>query len=402
MSLLLDGLLLASLGGASWAWHRDRQRATDQSRQADALLSLARAITGATSEAEVAQGVVREATRHVARGAVILLCRPEGLLRLASDGEQADPERVATLVRNARAAPGDLLDQDELVAVPVRVAGTLVALLVLVAPEPAARPLLDAWAGPAGLALARAREAELSRDAAARAKSEELRSGLLSSVSHDLRTPLASITGAASTLLDNPGLDPVAGRALLSSIHAEAARLERVVSNLLEATRLEAGAMPVNRAWVPVDEIVGAAFARVGSLLDGRDVHIDTADALAFVDPLLVEQALSNLLENAARHTPPGTPLDIRAVSRPESVDIEVADRGPGLPPGTTSRLFHRFTRGQSNAPGTGLGLAICQGVARAHGGEARAHAREGGGACFVLSFPASEPRPVLPAELTR
>src|SRR6185295_19829988 len=147
-----------------------------------------------------------------------------------------------------------------------------------------------------------------------RARTEEMRSSLLSAVSHDLRTPLAAITGAATALRDNAIPDPTR-RELVEAICDEAERLERLVANLLDMTRLESGALQVRREWVPADELVGVALARVEARLVGRPIEIDVPrDApLLDVDAILIEEVLVNLLENAAKYTPAGTPIALRA-----------------------------------------------------------------------------------------
>lgn len=223
------------------------------------------------------------------------------------------------------------------------------------------------------------------------AATRESRAALLSSVSHDLRTPLAAITGAATTLRDEPGLDPPTRRELLDAVCEEADRLERLVGNLLDMTRLEGGAAVIRVEWMPFDELVGAALARVEAQLAGRDVRVAAAADLPFVpcDRLLLEQLLINLLDNAAKHTPPGTPVDVRARATEGVVIVEVADRGPGFGAEGAARLFEPFARRAARGvAGAGLGLAICRGIAEAHGGSLGAEERPGGGAIFRLTVP--------------
>jgi K+-sensing histidine kinase KdpD len=242
--------------------------------------------------------------------------------------------------------------------------------------------------------IARAEEA---RTAAMRAKTEELRSAILSSVSHDLRTPLATITGAVSTLRDQPELDESTRRDLLDAVSEEAERLERLVGNLLDMTRLESGALVVKREWVPFEEIVGAARARLERQHAGHTVRTALPDDLPLVpcDPVLLEQLLINLLDNAAKYTQAGTEIDIVARTVTRTVEIQVADRGPGIPVDMREHVFERFARGpHGGVAGAGLGLAICRGIARAHGGTLAAEARTGGGAVFHLTLPVLDPPP--------
>jgi K+-sensing histidine kinase KdpD len=250
----------------------------------------------------------------------------------------------------------------------------------------------------------RAQEQEV-RQRELRARAEEMRSSLLSAVSHDLRTPLAAITGAATALRDGMATAGAPPRdELVSTICEEAERLERLVGNLLDMTRLESGSMVVKREWVPLEEIVGAALVRMESRLEGRVVATKLAADLPLlsVDPLLLEQTFVNLLENAAKYTPPGTPIQIAAHANGE-IEIDVMDRGPGLPAGAEQRIFQRFVRGPHAAQaGVGLGLAICRGIVEAHGGRISAKNRPGGGSSFsiVLPLAVGEPAPPPHAEL--
>jgi two-component system sensor histidine kinase KdpD len=213
------------------------------------------------------------------------------------------------------------------------------------------------------------------------------------------------MAGAASSLLDSPRDDTTERRELLQSIVDESRRLARLVDNLLDMTRLEAGAVVPNRQWHVLEEIVGSAVNRVASDLGERPIRIDVpADLpLVSVDGLLVEQVLVNLLENAARYTPAGTPIEIAAGEVGTSVEVRVADRGPGLPPGAEERVFEKFYRGSAARPdgrrGVGLGLAIGRGIIEAHGGRIAARNRPDGGAEFVITLPSGGPAPAVPAD---
>ncbi len=264
--------------------------------------------------------------------------------------------------------------------------------------------LLQAFAGLVALALQRADlEAEADR-IRLDIETERLRNSLLSAVSHDLRTPLSVITGASSTLLETDlSLEPTVRRELVSSILHESERLNRLVVNLLDMTRLQAGALAVQKQWQPIEEVVGAALARLSRQLEQHPLSTHIADDLPFapLDDLLIQQVLVNLLENAVRHTPPGTPIELSACKRDNSVVIEVADHGPGLPTGEPGRLFDKFYRaGQSMArSGTGLGLAICRGIIELHGGKIQAENRPGGGAVFRFSLPLEGGPPAMPLD---
>ena len=177
--------------------------------------------------------------------------------------------------------------------------------------------------------------------------------------------------------------------------------MDRLVANLLDMIRLESGAMQVEREWHVLEDIVGVALVRLNERL--RD-HIVTTSfppdlPMVAVDDVLLEQVFVNLLENAAKHTPAGTPVEIGARALEDAVEVWVADRGPGLMPGSEARIFEKFQRGPGAAPGVGLGLTIVRGIVRAHRGEIRAEQRPGGGAIFRFTLPISGTPPTVPSE---
>lgn len=196
---------------------------------------------------------------------------------------------------------------------------------------------------------------------------------------------------AATSLRDDPMLLPAVRADLLEAICEEADRLERLVGNLLDMTRVESGGLHVRREWVPLEEVVGAALTRLEKALAGRAITtaIETTLPLVPVDPVLLEQVFINLLENAAKYTPPKSPIEIRAFPTAGGVDVEVLDRGPGFPPGDELRIFEKFYRGAHiGVGGVGLGLPICRGILVAHGGTLLAENRQGGGARFLMHLP--------------
>jgi two-component system, OmpR family, sensor histidine kinase KdpD len=235
-------------------------------------------------------------------------------------------------------------------------------------------------------------------------ETERLRNSLLSSVSHDLRTPLAVITGSASSLLEGePAFDASTRRELIQTIFDEGNRLNRLVSNLLDMTRLEAGTIQVHKEWQPLEEVVGAALTRLEPRLKGRQISADLPANLPLVplDSVLIEQVLINLLENALRHTPPDSSIDIAAWSADGDVVVEVADRGRGLPPGDEQRVFEKFyhTEPLGRATGVGLGLTICRGFVEAHGGQIWAENRPEHGARFRFTLPLAGSPPQVRTE---
>jgi two-component system sensor histidine kinase KdpD len=262
---------------------------------------------------------------------------------------------------------------------------------------------LEAFGNQTAVAVERAKLAEEARLAEVRAETERLRNSLLSSVSHDLRTPLAAITGASSSLLESSAeLGGATKVELIRSIHREAERLDRLVNNLLDMTRLESGGVSIRREWQALDGIVGAALKRVERALSGREVHVDIPADLPLlpIDAVLIEQALINILDNAAKYTPPGSPIDIAATADARAVTVEIGDRGPGFAPGDEARIFEKFYRGSSTErAGAGLGLAICRAIIASHGGRIWAENRPGGGALFRFTLPLEERPPTLSAD---
>jgi len=257
---------------------------------------------------------------------------------------------------------------------------------------PEQQQLLEVFASQTALAIERTLSQRAAEETRFHMQTEQMRSSLLSAVSHDLRTPLASITGAASTLRSQEGRLPLETRQeLLDSISDEAERLGRLVGNLLDMTRFESGPVELRRDLYPLEEIVGTALQRMEPQLAGRAISTDLARDLAmvFVDDVLLGQVLWNLLENAAKYTPPATPIELAAFQESDAVIIEVRDRGPGVPPGEEERIFEKFYRGRSeNARGAGLGLPICRAIVEAHRGTIQALSREGGGTIFRISLP--------------
>jgi two-component system sensor histidine kinase KdpD len=232
------------------------------------------------------------------------------------------------------------------------------------------------------------------------AETERLRTALLSSVSHDLRTPLASIIGSATSLLSyGAEYDQAAQTELLQTIREEAERLDRYVGNLLSMTRLESGALELRRDWADTGDLVASALAELTPRLSEHTVVVeaDPDVPLVTVDFVLMEQVLVNLLDNAARYAPPATTIRVSIGSAEGMVQIAVADEGHGVPAEDLDRVFDKFYRagrGDSQAESTGLGLSICRGVVEAHGGRVYARLKEdGSGTVFTVELPAASDR---------
>ena len=260
---------------------------------------------------------------------------------------------------------------------------------------PEQQNLLDVFANQTALAIERTLSQNAAEVARIEMQTEELRSSLLSAVSHDLRTPLASITGAASTLrAQGDKLAPETRQELLESISDEAERLGRLVGNLLDMTRLETG-IELRRDLYPLEEIVGTALQRMEKQLAGRQVitHLPDSLPLVYVDDVLLGQVVVNLLENAVKYSPAGTPLEVAAEAGAEAVTLEVRDRGAGFAEGEEQRVFEKFYRGKSEGVrGAGLGLAICRAIVTAHRGAIEALNCPGGGAMVRIRLPLERP----------
>ncbi len=262
--------------------------------------------------------------------------------------------------------------------------------------NPDQRRILEAFTNQVALAIEGAQLVEQSRQNELLAATEKLQTALLNSISHDLRTPLVSITGALSSLEDaSPALDEEVKLSLLQTAREEAERLNRLVGNLLDITRLDSGAMQLHFEASDVQELIGSALEQAGNQLKDRQVNIEIPAGLPLVslDFVLFSRVLVNILDNAIKYSPADKPIDIKAVINGQDLEISIADRGDGIPPEDLERIFDKFYRVQrpDNVSGTGLGLSICKGIIEAHGGHIKVVNRQGGGAVFTLTVPLDE-----------
>jgi two-component system sensor histidine kinase KdpD len=227
-------------------------------------------------------------------------------------------------------------------------------------------------------------------------RTDALRSALLSSVSHDLRTPLSAIKAAASSLLqEDIQWNEEERQSFALSIERESDRLNRLVGNLLDMTRIEGGALKPEKEWYPIDEVIHDVLGHMQFLLQDREVCSNIPADLPPVelDYLQMGQVLTNLLENATRYTPPSSPIEVSAQVVDGEMEVSIADRGPGIPPADLERVFDKFyrvpgTTHKKNVTGSGLGLSVCLGLVEAHGGRIWAENRAGGGAIFSFTLP--------------
>jgi two-component system sensor histidine kinase KdpD len=273
---------------------------------------------------------------------------------------------------------------------------------------PEQRQHLDTFAALAAIALERVHYIEVAQDALVSMESERLRNSLLAALSHDLRTPLTSLVGLSESLAASRPPLPAQQLDLAKSLHSEALRMSALVSNLLDMARIESGELKFNLQWQPLEEVVGSALRYSALQLKEHKVATQLALDLPLLrfDAVLIERVLCNLLENAAKYTPPGSSIVIYAVRRGDFVRVMVYDNGPGLPRGREEAIFEKFTRGEreSAKPGVGLGLAICRAIVEAHGGTIEAAQSPIGGAAFVFTLPVGTPPempelPELPVE---
>jgi two-component system sensor histidine kinase KdpD len=427
VAVIISGLTQRIKNQAAAAQHRELRTA--------ALYALSRDLASARSTIEVLESVTRQFERVFSSQVALYTRGPLGRLtrvHASSSSGDGNPREGSIAewvwVNQKDAGLGtSTLPSATALYVPLFASGGIAGVLALTPEQPdrfaliEERRRLDAFIAQTALALERATLSVETEKARRDVEEEQLRSALLSSVSHDLRTPLAIITGAASTLLQTASADAVlpsgsspqrggavaldegARLELTGTILDEAERLNRLIRNLLDMTRLDSGTIRLKQESLPLEEVVGSALHRVDAQLVGRPIQIELPRDLPLVagDAILLEQVLINLLENASKHA--AGAIEIRAWSAAGEVTLEVADRGPGIPAGHEQLIFEKFHRAVSRggASGAGLGLSICRAVIVAHGGRIWVENRDGGGASFRFtlradphapSFDASEP----------
>jgi two-component system sensor histidine kinase KdpD len=381
-------------------------------RRTALLYAMSRELAATRGSANMARVAVRHVAEVFQCQAVVLLPVAGGKLRYPAEAALESSFRHADLAvaqwvadHGHRAGLGsDTLPASPGLYVPLgdesRTVGVLAVLPVnarrVLLPEQS--HLLGTFAGQIALALERARLAEVAEQSGLAAEREKLRNTLLASISHDLRTPLAVMAAAGSTLAQHgAGLDETTRVSLARSVETKAREMSELVSNVLDLVRFEAGQVVLRRDWQMLDDLVGNALAAHAARLAAHPVELRLPPDLppVFVDATLIVQVFVNLFDNIAKYTPAGTRASVSAVadSARELVRVVVDDEGPGLPAGEPARLFDKFQRGsdEGTVVGVGLGLAICQAIVRAHGGEIEAQRRDSGGARFVFTLPATE-----------
>jgi len=385
---------------------RRRMKAERREQETRMLFDLSSSLVAHGSLEDTLDSVVRTVRALFGlAGCAIVLPRGDGIRVAASDGEVPDDlgERFATAAAQTsvqvRGPIGGDLEPGMALTVPMRSGETVVGALVVVAgdadsagfgePE---RRVLATFANQAALAVEQGQQEQQRNRARALQETDRLRTALLNSVSHDLRTPLASIKASASSLLDGDVEWSQAEREeFLATINTEVDRLTHLVHNLLDMSRIEAGALDPRLVETTLAEAVGPVVRRARAASRQR-VDVDVPDTLppVLVDPVRLDQVLTNLLDNARGYAA-GGPVQVVARQAGDTVELRVVDHGPGIPGPERERIFDQFYRlkgGGKRPEGTGMGLAICRGIVQAHGGDLRVETTPGGGATFVLTLP--------------
>lgn len=391
--------------------------ASHRERRASVLYALSEELATCRNQTDVA----RIAARHIKSefGGANVLLFPLDNGRISYPADQPEPESLRTcdlsvaqwvFDHGQMAGQGtDTLPGSNAVFFPMPGFRGIIGVLALRAANlrriflPEQRRLLDTFINQITQAIERVRFAEEAQQAQMRIESETLRNSLLSAISHDLRTPLASIVGAASTLVDEDAqLTSQDRQELTLTIYDEALRIANLTNDILDMARLESGQAQLNKQWYPLDEIIGGALTRMEKKLEDRTVNTRLPEELGLVriDAVLIEQVLINLLENACKYTPSASPIDIGVEFTTHMLKVTIADRGPGIPEGEEEKLFDKFYRyhQEGTRSGVGLGLAICKAIILAHGGIIGASNRQEGGAQFYFLLPIDEVQPNSPA----
>ncbi|MGA9851807.1 MAG: sensor histidine kinase KdpD [Gammaproteobacteria bacterium] len=413
--MLVVGLVISNL---TVSVRRQARVAAHRERRTAALYAMSRELASTRGS----ENLLKIATRHLtdifdAQTAILLpdkngRVQPPHIHPAAGVLPQTDMGVVQWVYDNAQVAGKgtDTLPGSTALYVPLAGSSGVLGVLALLPRElqrvlmPEQRRLLETFASQIALALERALLARQAAEARVHMETERLRNSLLSAISHDLRTPLAAIVGASSSLLEEDAkLGPAARRELSRDILESAQRMSELVNNVLDMARLQAGAVKLNRQWYPLEEVVGSVLTRLRDRLKEHPIAVKLPAELPWLslDGGLMEQVLANLLENAVKYTPAGTPIEISAAGSDREVTVEVADHGPGLPTGTEEQVFEKFYRVQaeSSHTGVGLGLTICRAIVEVHGGRIWAENRTGGGAAFKFTLPAAEQPPDIEPE---
>lgn len=406
--MLAVSLIVGQLTAGLRAQARDAAR---RERVARGLYGLARELAGAMGVEQVDESVARFLQEQWNAPCCLLLPTADERLRAVGRRGGAAPVVDAGLLQQARDAqrPLALLADDgsgcHRHVLPL--AGTTRNRGVLVVALPGddgIGPLLEALSALVSTAVERLHFVEVAQAAQLEAVSERLRSSILSALSHDVRTPLTALYGLADSLVVGPPPLPDEARDVAGAIRDLALRVNGMVGNLLDMARLQTGPVCLRKEWQPVEEVVGASLKLLGGALEGHPVRVLGLAALPLLefDAVLIERVFCNLLENAAKYSPPGAPIILSADVGPLMVELRVSSGGGGFPPDKLQKVFELFERGQAETTvvGMGIGLAICRAIIEVHGGTIRAFNPPEGGGCVAFCLPRGTPPPVEPEAL--
>lgn len=388
--------------------------ATYRERIATALYAMSKELATCQTEQEILCTAIKHLSREFNSRAVILFADETGHIQFPNAPELPESLRAADVVLAQWSldndAPAGLDSHNQTLYFPLHDEDKVMGVLALLPHDsaridlPEQQQLLETLLRQIAQALSRLRFAEQAKSTQIQIEAERLRNSLLSAISHDLRTPLSTIIGSASALADDEGHLQTSDRLDLSrAIVDEAERMALLINNLLDMARLDAGKIDLNKQWYPAEEIIGSVLTRQQKYLQNRSVKVAMPPGipLLYVDAVMMEQVLINLIENAVRYTPKDSGLEITVDTATQTARISVADRGPGIPEGLEEKLFEKFyqTRNEAAQSGVGLGLAICRAIVEAHGGRISAHNRPEGGAVFELELPLDQTPPELALE---
>lgn len=403
--LFLVGLVISSLAARA---REQTEAARQREAQTAELYDLSRDLAAAATLDQILKVLVSHIAQIFEREAAVLLPTENEKrlsVRYSSPALRLDEQEmaVADWVYGHGEGAGrgtNTLTAARLRYLPLKTARGVVGVLGVLGPQtngralsPEQQRLLDAFASQTALAVERANLDDQARKTELLQATEKLQTALLNSISHDLRTPLVSITGALSSLEeDNAQLDETTRLRLVGNARGEAERLNRLVGNLLDMTKLEAGALKLRLEPGDLQDVIGAALEQLGSRLGSRQINLNIPDDLPLVsmDFVTITQVLVNLLDNALKYSPANTPIEVAAQVAGGHLEVAVADQGTGIPQEDLARVFDKFYRVQhpGGQTGTGLGLSICKGLVEAHGGFIGAENRSGGGTVMTFGLP--------------
>ena len=397
---LLTGQLTAGL-------RQQAALASLKQQQTRALYEMARDLAGAISPQQVS-AIVRQFLLHsFGLEAVLLLPDQTGSLMPVPGAD--DTLQIESQFALIAFEQGEVVEDDSLsgygygasyfpLKAPMRIRGVIVF-----APKAPSRkamqeqkPLLVTLSSLVAIAVERLHYVDVAHASQVEMISERLRSSILSALSHDLRTPLTALVGLAESLTLSKQPLPPAALETAEALREQALRLSGLVGNLLDMARLHAGRVKLRKEWQPLEEVIGASIQLLGRTLASHPIRVNLASHIPLLefDAVLMERVFCNLLENAAKYAPTGSPIEITGAVQEDWAQVSVCDLGPGFPAGKQDALFEMFVRGvpESAAPGAGLGLAICRAIIEAHNGSIVAANRPERGACVTFTLPMGAP----------